>query len=315
MSWILVALIGYFFNAVAAVLDKYLLSGPIKTPAAYAFFVSLFSLFTVFFIPFGFQMTEASVTFIFFLSGGLFLYGLVAMYTAVQEQAISRVAPLVGTTVSLVAFGVALLVPGTLAEATFSFLHIVALLLLIGGGLLISFDLPLRKREHISPYVFIAGMLMGASLLLLKYGYEHGQTGFISGLVLSRGGMFLAGLTLLLVPKFRHQIFGGARETTVPSRKNVHTGVFFVVNKVCAGLATFLIVYATSIGPVSFVQALSGMQYVFLLLLALPLSLYLPRVFGERLSFWDWFQKVCAIILIGLGLWLLATSGISLILI
>jgi hypothetical protein len=309
MTWMAVALGGYFFNAVAALLDKYLLSGPIKAPAVYAFFVSLFSLFTLFFIPFGFQFFGWQTTGLFLLSGALFLYGLVAFYTAVQQREISRIAPLVGTVVSLVAFG-AVFAPGLFSEGTFTAIHILALLLLISGGLLISFDLPLRTGERIPASVIIAGVAMGVSLLLLKYGYADAN--FVSGLVWSRMGMFAAGLSLLFIPVFRKQILAGSSRFSSPSRDAVHTGAVFIINKACGGIATFLIAYAAFLGPISFVQALSGMQYVFLLALALPLSLRYPRIFGERLFFWDWFQKACAIILIGLGLWLAATGGVKL---
>lgn len=312
MSWILVALGGYFFNAVAALLDKYILSGPIKAPAAYAFFVSLFSLFTLFFIPFGFQFFGWRTTGVFLLSGMLFLYGLVAFYAAVQRHEISRIAPLVGTVVSLVAFG-AVFAPGVFSEGAFSVTRVLALLLLIGGGLLIAFDLPLRRGERIPASVVMAGIAMGVSLLLLKYGYADAN--FVSGLVWSRLGMFAAGLSLLLVPAFRHQILAGSHRISTPSREAVHAGAVFVTNKICGGAATFLIAYAAFLGPVSFVQALSGMQYVFLLILALPLSFRYPQVFGERLLFWDWFQKVSAIALIALGLWLAATGGIKLFLV
>lgn len=310
MSWMLVALGGYFFTAVAALLDKYLLSGPIRTPAAYAFFVSLFSLFAIFFIPFGFQFFGWGTTGLFLLSGALFLYGLVAFYTAVQEREISRIAPLVGTIVSLVAFGAVFLPNIFSSEGSFTAMHILALVLLIGGGLLISFDLPLRPGDRISVSVVAAGVAMGVSLLLLKYGYA--QANFVSGLVWSRFGMFIAGLSLLLLPVFREQILSGAGRFSTPSRDAVHTGAVFVVNKVCGGAAAFLIAYAAFLGPVSFVQALSGMQYAFLLILALPLSFRYPGVFGEKLFFWDWFQKACAIALIGLGLWLAATGGVKL---
>ncbi|MEK9151690.1 MAG: hypothetical protein AAB547_03585 [Patescibacteria group bacterium] len=311
MSWILVALGGYFFNAVAALLDKYILSGPIKAPAVYAFFVSLFSLFALFFIPFGFQFFGWRTTGIFLLSGLLFLYGLVAFYAAVQWHEISRIAPLVGTVISLVAFGT-VFAPALFSEGTFTLLHVLALLLLISGGLLISFDLPLRAGERIPVFVIIAGIAMGVSLLLLKYGYADAN--FVSGLVWSRIGMFAGGLSLLLVPVFREQILSGSHRFSTPSRAAVHAGSVFIVGKVCGGVATFLIAYAAFLGPVSFVQALSGMQYVFLLVLALPLSFRYPQVFGERLFFWDWFQKACAIVLIGLGLWLAAMGGIKLLL-
>ncbi|MFZ3032146.1 MAG: hypothetical protein WA082_03860, partial [Candidatus Moraniibacteriota bacterium] len=68
----------------------------------------------------------------------------------------------------------------------------------------------------------------------------------------------------------------------------------------------------TYLGSVSFVQALSGMQYVFILAITFPLSFHYEHIFGERLFFWDWFQKIAAVILIGIGLWLATLSGITL---
>ncbi|MDP3956998.1 MAG: hypothetical protein Q8Q10_00655 [bacterium] len=309
MSWIVVALFGYFLNAVAAIFDKYLLADRIKAPAVYAFFVSLFSLFVLPFIPFGFQFFNWQTTGLFLLSGILFLYGLVAAYTAMKDGEVSRISPIIVTVISLVAVGAGFF-PGTFSETAFSLTHILALVLLIGGGLLVSFDLPLRKHDHLSFSVILAGVAIGVSFLLLKYGYRDAN--FISGLVWSRLGMFLGGLSLFLTPLFRGQILGEIGAFSGVSRSAVHTGAVFVLNKICAGSASFLLVYAISIGPVSFVQALSGMQNVFLLLLALPLSLHYPKIFGERMYFWDWFQKACAIILIGLGLWLAATGGIKL---
>ncbi len=307
MAWIGVALLGYFFNAVTAVLDKYLLSGPIKAPAVYAFFVALFSLFALGFIPFGFQFVGWEITGVLLASGVIFLYGLVAFYVAVQAWNISRIAPLVGIVVSLVAFG-ALLLPG-FSEAEFTVIHIVALCFLIVGGGLLAFDLPLKPHEYVPWQVLVAGVAMGVSLLLLKYGYE--QADFVSGLVWSRLGIFLAGLSLLLIPTFRRQIFSSMRGGMTPGTQNIATGVIFVVNKTLAGIGSFLIVYATFLGPVSFVQALSGMQYLFLLFLTLPLCHFFPLVYCERLLFWDWAQRIGAIFLIGLGLWLSAMSGVT----
>jgi hypothetical protein len=44
----------------------------------------------------------------------------------------------------------------------------------------------------------------------------------------------------------------------------------------------------------------------------IPLSFRFPGIFGEKLYFWDWFQKAVAIIIIGWGLWLATVSGVSL---
>ncbi|MBI2439022.1 MAG: hypothetical protein HYV45_00220 [Candidatus Moranbacteria bacterium] len=309
MSWTFVALAGYFFNAVAALFDKYLLADRIKAPAVYAFFVSLFSLFALVFVPFGFQFFSWYNTFILLCSGFLFLYGLVAFYVAVKGNEISRVAPLVGTVVSLTALLVVFF-PSALEMHGITSGQVFSLFLLIAGGLLLSFDLPLRRDERIPGLVLVAGVLMAFSLLLLKYGYA--EANFASGLVWSRLGIFLGGLTLLFVPSYRKHIFADCCHFSKPTRFAIGTGAIFVVNKICAGVGSFLIAYATFLGPVAFVQALSGMQYVFLLVLALPLAARYPFVFDEKLFFWDWFQKIFAITLIATGIWIASMSGIKL---
>ena len=309
MTWALVALLGYFFSAVSAAFDKFLLSDRIPTPAVYAYFVSLFSLFALGFAPFGFHLLDIGTTITLLLSGMTFVYGLVAFYAAVKRHEVSRVAPLVGTIISLVAF-LAVFLPGMVGEVAVDSRYIMALVFLIVGGLLISFDLPLRRGEHISWYIMLAGILMGMSFLFLKSGYAG--TDFVNGLVWSRLGMTLAGLTLFIVPLFRRQIVAQFTGFGHRSSRAASTGGLFLLNKTTAGLGTFLVAYATYLGSVSFVQALSGMQYVFLLFLTFPLSFRYPQIFGERLHFWDWFQKVVAVGIIGFGLWLATMSGIPL---
>lgn len=309
MLWMTAALAGYFLNAAAALLDKYVLAGPIKAPAVYAFFVSIFSLFALFFIPFGFRFFGWQSTGVFLLSGILFLYGLLIFYFAVKRWEISRAAPLTGTAVSLTVM-LALFLPNVFSEGSLTMERILALLILIGGGLLISFDLPLRRGERVSGAVILAGVAIGVSLLLLKYGYA--QANFVSGFVWSRIGMFAAGISLFAIPSFRKQILDSFSQFSISSKTFRHTGLIFAVNKICGGAAGILITYATFLGSVSFVQAISGMQYIFLLALVFPLSLRYPKIFGEKLFFWDWFQKICAILLIGFGLWIFSMSGTKL---
>jgi drug/metabolite transporter (DMT)-like permease len=180
---------------------------------------------------------------------------------------------------------------------------------LIIGGALISYDLPLQKSDRLPLTAIVAGFLLGLSLLILKYGYT--EIDFINGLVWSRLGMVLAGFSLLLIPVYRRQILVHHEPAKVKSKQNILTLLLFVVNKTCAGIASFLILYATSLGSVSFVQALNGLQYVFLLILAIPLSLRLPHIFGEHLGFWDWAQKGLALVLIGFGFWFMSLGGVT----
>ncbi len=310
MSWILVTLVAYFLNAVSSLLDKVLLSGRIQSPAVFAFFVSLFSLVSFVFAPFGFSYLGLQATGIFLLSGALFLYSLVFLYQSIQGNELSRIAPLVGTIASLITIGGGYV--GIGENTAFTGATLLALLFLIGGGLLLAFDLPLRPKERIPRTVLLSGIALGISLLLLKMGYDVTDGNFVSGLVWSRFGIFLGGLSLLLLRVYRHDILKKLSHFRRPNTRGATTGLLFIVNKSCAGAASFLMVYAASLGPIAFVTALSGFQYLFLLFLIVPLAHRFPKTFHEELSFSDWLQKIVAILLIGLGLWFGGLSGIKL---
>ncbi|MEK9173993.1 MAG: hypothetical protein AAB845_01880 [Patescibacteria group bacterium] len=310
MTWISFAILGYFCNAVSQLLDKVILTEKhIPQPAVYAFYVSLFSLFSLFFAPFGFSLIPGYFLVIFLLSGMMFILGLLAFYYAVKVGNVARIAPLVGLITSITVLMAGGLIPSAFGEVVFSAQVWLALVLLVVGGILISYDLPLRRTDRLPLTAILAGFLLGVSLLLLKYGY--GQTDFINGLVWSRIGMVLTGLSFLLIPIYRKQILVHHEPKKMKTKASMVTLALFVFNKSTAGVASFLILYATNLGSVSFVQALNGTQYVFLLLLAIPISLRFPHIFGEHLSVWDWAQKVFALILIGLGFWFMGLSGIN----
>lgn len=308
MHWISLALAGYFFNAVTALFDKYLLAGRIKEPVVYAFFVSILSLFAVVLIPFGYKPIPWQTGTVFVISGILFLYGLVAFYNAVKRSEISRVAPLVGITISIIA-GVASLAFGPAANISFSPGHFLSLLMLLAGAFLIAFDLPLKKNDALMKSTLLAGALMALSLLFLKTGYRNAD--FVNGLIWSRIGFIIGGFSLFVIPEYRRAILDNTRHLSSSNKRDVMTGFLFLLNKIFGAIATFLLTYAAFLGPVTFIQALNGVQYAFVLVLAIPLAFRFPKIFGERLYFWDWFQKAAAIILIGLGTWLAVTQGVD----
>lgn len=309
MTWIFVALGGYFLNAVAGVLDKLLLAGRIGKPATYAFFVSLFSLFSFALAPFGLAFFGWAPFFMAVVSGMMFLYGLVALYVAVQKHEVSRVAPLVGM---LAAFGVFVLRWPSLGSSLGS-VHILAFALFFTGGFLLAFDLPLRKRESLPlREIAVAGVLTAFSIFLMKQSFA--EMNFVSGLLWSRLGMFLGGVSLVLIPVFRADIFDGFHHhaTEKQQKRSFGTAAIFLANKIGAGVATFLISYAIFLGSPAFVQALGGIQYAFLVLLAWPLAKRYPKIYAERLETNDWLQKLAGIALIGIGIWMAVTNGLAL---
>jgi drug/metabolite transporter (DMT)-like permease len=311
MLWIGAALLGYFFLAFSQLLDKFLLTEErIPKPAVYAFYVSLFSAFSFVFGIFGVEILPAREMITFLVAGVLFTYSLLAFYYAVKDYSIARVAPLQGLFVTLTVVVFSFLLPEFFGEPVFHIQLLWALGLFIVGGVLISYDLPFRQNDHLPVSVLLSGFLMGVYLLLLKAGYS--QADFVNGLVWSRVGAFAAAFSILLFPVFRHQIFAHEKKHKPHQgkKKNLKLLAVFVFNKTTAGVASLLILYAVSLGSTSLVQALNGMQYVFLLFLTIPFAKAFPEIFHEKLSWSDWAQKIGALFLIVLGFYFLSVSGV-----
>ncbi|MDD5084107.1 MAG: hypothetical protein PHT88_04260 [Candidatus Moranbacteria bacterium] len=317
MTWITVAIAGYFFNALANILDKYILSTKIPQPSVYAFFVAVFSLFALVDVPFGLRILSPQMIVAAFLAGAFFIYGLIFFYRAVRESEISRVAPLMG---AFMALG-ALTYDFASHINRLDWLHhpflgrsenILAFWLLLIGGFLVAFDLPFHIRDIFRGIrnTSAASAFMVVSLVMLKQIYF--AEGFVNGFVWSRMGLFLGGLSLLLVPTFRKEIIGSLSDMSRSKREQRLTGSWFVANKVIGALGNFLVQYAIFLGPLVAVQAFSGVQFAFVFLVAVPLSIRFPTLFGEKLYFNDWLQKVVALTLIGLGIYFSALSGADL---
>ena len=308
MLWIVIAVLSYFLSAVVAVLDKFLLSGRIASAAMYAFLMALFSSFVVVLIPFGVQWYGRYPVGLAIISGFLFLYGLVAFYAAAKQSEIAKVAPLVGVVVAVASFIITSEMRLYRGESIgMSPEVLLAFALLIGGAFLISFDLPLRKTDRVPFLAVVSGVLFAVSIVILKLSIV--EMNFVNGYFWSRAGMFLSGFSLLLIPIFRREILAASSSFSKPHPQHALTGFLFVANKVSGGIAAFLLAYAVSIGPLSLVHALNGVQFAFVFLLSLLLSFFFPKVYGEKLALNDWIQKACALVLNILGIWLLSVNG------
>ena len=169
--FIIIAVGAYFLGALAIILDKFLLgSKRISTPPVYAFYLGLFGLFASFALlfvhfsfPSSFQITVS------FLSGILFTYGILALYFAIKKSEASRVVPVVGAVIPIVTFVASwfLLGEGLMREQLFG------VLLLVSGGLLISFDclaiLKIKRKKH--PLHLFPCCLIQSAKRLIKQQY------------------------------------------------------------------------------------------------------------------------------------------------
>ena len=88
-------------------------------------------------------------------------------------------------------------------------------------------------------------------------------------------------------------------------RKTWATSLVFLCNKSLAAGAFLLQTYAISLGSVSVVNALQGVQYAFVLVLALIVSLFFPKIFKEEVGTGPVMQKIAGIVLVSFGVALL----------
>ena len=297
MSWLYIAIISHFLLAVVFTVDKFLLSKTVLRPAAAAFFVGLLGgAASLFLIPFGFSLMSFWQMVGGFAAGIAFVFAILFFYRTIQANEVSVVAPIVGG-----------LVPIFTLFLTYFFLNerlashqLISFCFLVFGGVIMF--LPQKSAQtFLSKGLLIAvsaAFLFALSFVLTKFVF-NGQS-FINGFIWIRLGGVLGACSLLLIPS--------ERATISKTSKSVKIGIggLFISNKILSAFAFVLLNYAIYLGSVSLVNALQGVQYVFLLIIVLFLSKKFPKIIQERVNYKIILQKLTAILFIVFGLGILA---------
>ncbi|OGE91040.1 MAG: hypothetical protein A3A83_01835 [Candidatus Doudnabacteria bacterium RIFCSPLOWO2_01_FULL_48_57] len=295
MSYIAIAVVAYMLYAINGVVDKFLLTKAVKSPAVYAFYIGITSPMTWVLAPFGLKFVGPLDLLIAIIGGASFVVALYFLYVATRQTTISRLLPIEGGLVPIFTLVFAYLFLGERLSQT----QLLAFGLMVLGAVLIAF-----KYEKGGWYAkalgnaTIAAVFFALSFVLTKYIFD--ETNFVSGLIWTRLGFFLVSVSMLIPKTTRQKIFNAPKET---SKGNIF---LYYGARVSGGLAGLLQNYAISLGSVTLVNAMQGTQYAFLLVMAILLSRYYPRVLKEQISFAIFLQKIAAIILISGGLYFLA---------
>jgi len=298
MSWLFITILAYFFLAISFFGDKFLLSGGIPSPKVYSFYVGILSIFVIIFIPFGFFLPSPPQIFLAFLTGVIFLTGLYLYYSLIREFEVSRIVPAIGGMIPILTFFLAYV--SSRGEVAASSKDIISFLLLTSGSVLIVIE----KLKNIfgKSFIFSLGAAFYFALYFVLAKFVFTSLTFINGFIWIRFGSFLAALFFLFFKEVRLQVFkkpGGAGFKT--------TGIF-IGNQLVGSSGAVLQNLAISLAPllyVAFINALQGIQYVFLIVFTVLFSLKFPKILKEEISKKILFQKIIAILLIGGGLVLL----------
>ncbi|MFY9462256.1 MAG: EamA family transporter [Candidatus Sungiibacteriota bacterium] len=303
IGWLSVTIAAYVLHSFAAILDKFLLTQRIQRPSTYVFWVGVLGLGVFVLAPFGFFVPANSVIINAFVSGVAFTFALFFFYIAMQSGEASRVTPIIGALSPIFVF---LLSRGILGE-TLSSGELAAFVILVTGSVLMSITRKIDGTSVNHHDLKIFGLAILASFLFgVTYVFEKAvfnETAFISGFIWTRIGGFFGVLPFLVFSATRSSIFEAPRLAD-----RVTMGAFFA-NKAAGALGFFLLSFAISIAPsVSLVNALQGIEYALIFLLALFLSKVRPAILEEEVTTRIVLEKTFAILLIAGGLVLLSFS-------
>jgi uncharacterized membrane protein len=284
-----IALSGYTFLAIVAILDKLILTKSVKSSATYAFYSTIFFLALFILSPFFPFLSSGYDYTIALISGLSFGFGLWTMFNALRLGETSHISPFIGGMVALSTYGLSYLLLGE----SLSGQEQVGVILLVIASLLFSLE---KTRKHGGfhrgfLWAIASGVLFGLSHVCAKYIYDIYP--FMTGLVWTKATAGFVGVLALLIP--------GVRKDLGQKDKSSSTKSLITADKVLGILGVVLIQYAISIGSVTVVNAMAGIQFVLVFIFAYILTKLAPKFFKEYFTRRELVVEIIAMILVVVG--------------
>ncbi|MBN1645534.1 DMT family transporter [Candidatus Woesearchaeota archaeon] len=288
MNWVLLSLLAAFIWAFVNIIDKFVVSKLVKQPLIPAIISAVLGLFATgaIFVIRGFEPLSALHIFIGIV-GGCF-YGLMIYFyfKAVSLQDISNaialmyLAPLYILILSAIFLG-----------EMFTPIKYFGIFLLVCGAVLISFKRPVRiSFDKGFWFMICAGVCVAFYSILKKYllGYADYWTVFSW----QRIGAFLIFIptAIIYIPRLLKV-----------KKKNLKPIAFMSFAEVLNLTAVFIETVAVAIGSVTLVNALGSFQPLFVLLLAILVSIFMPKILKEELDRKVLSIKLLAVVMIIVG--------------
>ena len=296
--WILAAIGAYFIFGVVSIGDRLLLTKTIRDPLVYVFFIGIAALSGLLLVPFVPAWPSVDGMLLAGASGVVFLFGIWPLMAALRFSDASRVFPASGGIVTIVTF----LLAATLLGETLSGTTFIAFIFLFIGYIFLTLRGAWRNVvvDVLDWHIILAAVLIAVSLVMRKAVFETEP--FLGAWIAIAGGMALGSFSLLLLPHTGNRIVVAIREG-----KNHHLGMVFV-NQAGGAIGAFFQNLAIALGPVAVVQALQGVQYVFILLFALILTRWFPKLLSENFGEGLLTRKVIGVVTISVGVGLLVLA-------
>lgn len=299
--WLLLTISAYFIFAAVVTVDRFLLTTSIPNPFVYAFYVGLFASILLLFAPFFLEFSPIESVILAVLSGTINLLAVLFLYQAFRAGEVSRVAPAAGALTAILTLILARIIINEVLAAK----DLIAFLFLLLGGILISLHLGKKiemKRDE-TLFALGAGVAFALAWVVRKSAFLH-QPAF-SVLIWSSLGFLMGAVVIFLIPRFRKEIL--SHPVKVEKKKKF----LFLGNQLAGGIGGITLNYAVATGSVTLVNALQGVENVFILGIAFLLAKKFPQILKEEFGGVTIWQKTIAVGLIAIGLFLLSQSSFS----
>ncbi|MFA5169320.1 MAG: hypothetical protein WC420_01035 [Candidatus Paceibacterota bacterium] len=293
MLWLLTITLSYLFFAFSSLGDKIVLNGPAK-PKSYTFFVGIFSILAALLIPFiDFNFPSQIGLFWVILEAFIYVVGLYALFYALENFEVSKIIPTIGATQPIF---IAILSCVFFGYQPLGGKDILAFVILLSGSVLISIDKNPKITKRSLQVGLLTSLFFSLDFIFSKFVFM--DLPFWPGFVWMRIFSFVFVLFFLFDKGFRKEM---AEENKISKK----TGALFIVTQMAGGAANILQSWSIALVPVAYLaimNSMKGLQYVFLFIMVVILSHFLPKVLHEETSKKIILQKIISIFIIGLGL-------------
>ncbi|HOK02951.1 MAG TPA: DMT family transporter [Spirochaetota bacterium] len=297
ISGVAIAFIAQFFIALSLVIDKIFFNDTEgKGVITYVFWISILSCFGFVLVFFGFEIPSAKGLLWSMVAACSFFAMLLSYYKVISIGEVTEAVPVVGGFAPLATFFISMVFyPKSMNEA-----EIIGFSLLVVAGFILFFA-DIKNIKIVLPWTLLAAFFIGLTNISEKYAFDN-TANFVTAFVLMKGFTFVLGLSMLLFPSLKKEIFSRSQGTKKKWR------VLYFVNRAIAGTGSFLIFYAIKLEKhPSIIEAVNGSRYIIVFVLAFILSRFLPALISESFKGFRFVLKFLATLLIfialaGLGL-------------
>ncbi len=313
MNWLYIILISYFILSISNLVDKIFLSSIVTESIVYATWVSVMSVGVVALLvidvmvsqfidsrpmPFG-LLTFMTLwhTLVAIFVGIIFTLAIYLLYTALQKGEASRVLPVIGGSMPILAFFM------TFSYDPLDTAKFLAFLFLVIGTIIISIT-PRGKTSQPRRWgtIYALAASLSFSLFLVLTQYLSREEGFMNSLVWPQLGTAVALVFLAFSKSIRASIANSLKPLSFRMK------VIWLASQGLGAIGFVGQRYVISFPHVSvaLVSALQSFQYVFILLFAALITFFKPKLLQEHISAPVILQKIAALIFIGIGLYFVA---------